>query len=109
MKKSVFLLSLILVSFSSFADKAPEWFCESESGKRDDNVIWSCGVGEGTSESMARADALREAIGEFRTICQYSADCSLSNIITEPKRLSCVHDSAGWKCYRLISVTILEK
>lgn len=107
MKALAFLL--IVINFQAFADqKSPDWFCVDESGKRDDNVIWSCGVGEAPSESLARADALREAFNEFKAICAYSSDCSLNNIITEPKRLSCIHSADRWKCYRLISVTILE-
>ncbi len=106
---SLCLLQLLIV-MPALADQKPEqWFCVEESGKRDDNVISSCGVGEGPSEGMARTDALREAFNEFKTICAYSADCDVNQVITEPKRLTCYHEKGYWKCYRLISVTLLEK
>lgn len=102
------LLLLIFSSFS-FADVKDNWFCTSESGKRNGNVMWACGVGEGTNEPFARERALKNAFEEYRLICEESADCANRPVIVEPKRLTCREEGRLWKCYRLIEVRIVEK
>ena len=97
---------LILILSVAHATPKEQWFCLEESGKRDQNVIWSCGVGEAPSESLARADALREAMKEFKTICEASADCSTQHVTVEPKRMTCLEMKDRWKCYRLIEVKL---
>jgi hypothetical protein len=99
------MILIIILSISHAASKE-QWFCTDESGKRDKNVIWSCGVGEAPSESLARADALKEAMKEFRTICEASRDCSTEHVIVEPKRMTCLEMKDRWKCYRLIEVRL---
>lgn len=96
----------LLLSFNAYAE---DWFCLTDSGKRNDNVISSCGVGEAPSESLARTDALNQAIAEFATICKWSSDCAGKQKSVEPKRLTCKQTKDRWKCYRLIEVTIGEK
>lgn len=102
------IIMLMLLSFKAMAadQKADQWFCRDESGKRDANVMWACGVGEGLYENQARAQALREAFKEYHTICEESADCDMKQAVVEPKRLTCVETMQGrmWKCYRLIEI-----
>ncbi len=100
---------LLILSFSVHAEDKPNWFCTEESGKREGNVLWACGVGEAPSESVARADGLREAISEFRVICQASVDCNMEQVTVEPKRMTCTHEKDRWKCYRLIEVVMVHK
>lgn len=89
--------------------KADPWFCVDESGRRNDNVLWACGVAEDLNEGQARSRALRVAIEEYRTICEESLDCQ-KGVIIEPKRMTCVETKLGlWKCYRLIEVRIRTK
>lgn len=106
------LIILILMGFGGLvhAEGKPEnWFCLDESGKRDGDFLLACGVGEGPSESLARADGLREAMNEFRTICQASVDCNMDQVMVEPKRMTCTHTGGAWKCYRLIEVVMIHK
>jgi hypothetical protein len=87
-----------------------DWFCESESGKRDDNVIWSCGMGDGIDEGTARKNALQAAIQEFDMICSLSSDCQGFRRSVEPKRTSCKQAASGvYTCTRLIVITLEKK
>ncbi len=107
--KYTFILIFIVFVILILAGKVhadDQWFCVEESGKRDDNVIWACGVGEGKTEHRSRREALSEALAAFRTLCVASVDCDIANVSVEPKRLSCTENSKGWKCYQLIVVTI---
>jgi hypothetical protein len=100
---------LILILFISInAHAADEWFCTEESGRRIGSVIQACGVGESAiDEGRAREKALEQALIEFHSICNISADCKGKDIIVEPKRLTCVVGKRGRiKCYRLIEVTV---
>jgi hypothetical protein len=107
------LMVLLVGSFYGHAeDKAKPkeaWFCLDESGKRDGDILWACGVGEAPSESLARADGLREAMNEFKTICQASVDCDANHVTVEPMRMTCTEGTKGWKCYRLIEVVMIHK
>jgi hypothetical protein len=96
-------LIFLLLSLQAHAD---DWFCTEESGKRDGNVIWSCGVGESTMENEARKRALLDAMDEFQLICQMSADCQGRRTIVEPKRMTCKPYNGHIKCYRMIEVTL---
>lgn len=99
---------MIMLIFPIMSHAGESWFCIDESGKRNDNVISACGVGEAPTERLARADALNQAIEEFATICKWSDDCVGKPRSVEPKRMTCKESAKGWKCYRLIEVTILE-
>ncbi len=100
----LFILSLFLIH----AHAADSWFCTDESGKRNDNVIYACGVGESTYEHLARKYALDHAIEEFKTICDLSSDCRGRKITVEPKRMTCISNGPIIKCYRLIEVQIAD-
>lgn len=97
------LMFLLTLSFQARAD----WFCDSESGKRDGGVIWSCGIGEGLDESTARENALRAAFREFELICSNSSDCEGKAKTVDPQRTSCKRDPRGFiSCTRLIVTTL---
>lgn len=110
----IFMLGLVLFfiglcTYQVNAEPAPKegnWFCEEESGKRDGNTIWACGVGEATLEHLSRKYALDHAIEEFNTLCQISSDCRGKKTSVEPKRMTCYKNGIILKCYRLIQVTI---
>lgn len=94
----------LIMSFNASAD---DWFCSTESGRRNDKVFWACGVGESQVEGAARTKALQAAVDEFTTICKMSSDCKDKPMRVEPKRLTCKEDKLGfYKCYRLIEVEI---
>lgn len=98
---------IIMTLFCSQHIMADQWFCSEESGRREGNVMYACGVGESMSEGYSRERALSAAINEFKTICEMSSDCKDREISVEPKRLECQHDKSGIiRCYRLIVVTI---
>lgn len=97
------LMLLISLSFQARAD----WFCDSESGKREGFVIWSCGIGEGLDEGTAREKALQAAFREFELICANSSDCDGKPRTVDPQRTSCKRDSRGFvSCTRLIITTL---
>lgn len=105
MKNLVMILLVVMA-----APTAADWFCETESGKRDDNVIWSCGMGDGIDEGTARRKALDAAIQEFEMICALSADCQGFRRSVEPKRTSCKQSPSGiYTCTRLIVITLAKK
>lgn len=114
----IYTAILLVLACEGISAKEPGWFCEEESGKRDGNKIYACGVGEAMDEMGAREKALETAISEFKLICALSVDCKDKPAIVTPMRMSCSHGaieiagwSAGrshWKCYRLI-VIALEK
>lgn len=97
-------LIFMLLSFQAHAD---DWFCTEEAGKRDGNVIWSCGVGESTTEDVARKKALLDAIEEFKILCSISADCEGRQTVVEPKRMTCKPFNGHTKCYRLIELHLI--
>lgn len=108
------ILMLVVFAFEAFA-KEPGWFCEEESGKREGNLIYACGVGEGHNEMAAREHALAHAINEFKSICELSSDCKGKSTIVTPMRMSCngepsknvlLRGTVNWKCYRLIVITV---
>lgn len=108
------IIITILMGFGSIAiaeEKVDQWFCRDESGKRDGNVLWACGVGESTGEATARAQALENAFNEYHVICAESADCDKNKVTVEPKRLTCTETFGGrlWKCYRLIEIVFHKK
>ena len=101
------IIVALLLSTQAFA--ADEWYCETQSGKRAGNTLWSCGIGSGLDESHAREDALKAAFREFDMICDSSADCAGKRKTVDPQRTSCKQDPRGFfSCVRLIVVT-LEK
>lgn len=100
---------LVVGFFLSQALFADEWFCTDESAKRSGNVISVCGVGDGLDEGAARHRALGNALTEFHTLCDLSADCAEHKLSAEPKRTTCSTKPNGLiKCYRLVEVTILN-
>ncbi len=100
-------LSLVTLLISQSAS-AQEWICNEMASVRKSNTILSCGVGEGSIEAQARAQALDYAIKEFHQICDESADCKNNEVNNEPLRNSCEQTAAGFRCYRGIRYTITE-
>jgi len=98
MFRLVILIILTLVASRAQAN----WVCQEESIFRIDNIITSCGIGEDTSESVARKEADRDAYQLFSTFCKNSSDCNKQKIIVYPKRNECVTVPNGFKCYRAI-------
>ncbi len=107
--RTLLIMTLLFTGHAFSETKNPEWFCTEEAGKREGRTLWSCGVGEEPLEQDARRAALHAAMGEFRIICEASADCKPTRVSVEPKRMSCIKQSTGWKCYRLIQVTMEDK
>jgi len=86
------------------------WFCDSESAKRDDDVFWACGMAEGISEGVVRADALKAAIQEFNMVCELSTDCRGRGRRVTPARTTCTEAKNGVvKCVRMIEVELFTK
>lgn len=118
----VSLLLSLLISMAFGAEQNPSWFCIDESGQRNGNVLWACGVGEAVTESAARQEALEAAFHEYHAICAESSNCQKKPTI-EPKRLSCIESKITkppslmyesgivkwWKCYRLIEVVFPDE
>lgn len=101
--KSILFVILFIPSLS-FADG---WFCEDDAGKRDGNIIYSCGMGDDLDEAGARLKALKDALTQFDLICEASSDCYSRHRTVEPKRTSCHRDPRGFiTCARLIVVTL---
>lgn len=100
------VILFLMLSVMSHAETKDAWFCTEESGKRDDNILWACGVGESTFEAQARQSALDHAIEEFETICAISSDCRSKRVSIEPKRMTCTEKKGIVKCYRLIEVRL---
>lgn len=120
MSKLMVVIWFLIFSFlsRSMADEKPDWFCTSQSGKRDGNVLSSCGMGEAFNEPDARNYALRRAIMAYEYICRRSDDCKGHKLSIEPKRMSCYKamepDMFGemsmvWRCYHLLEVTISDE
>lgn len=113
--KTILIMVMMWFGVEAFGEekKADSWFCTDESGKRDHDSLWACGVGEAMAESTARQEALKQAFIEFGTICNQSDDCHGYKVYIEPKRLTCVEQMFGpnkiWKCYRLIEVHISKE
>lgn len=104
-----FIISLLICSSSAFADENGSWYCAQDSSKRQGNILWICGMGDGTSEGPARMEALKNAIDQFNIICSNSTDCTWHPRTIDPQRTSCKKDPKGYfSCVRLIVVT-LEK
>ncbi len=98
---------LFILFISLPAAAQDQWFCTTESGKRQGDTIFACGTGEGMSEEYARKRALTNALGEFQIICEASTECRNRTTMVEPKRMTCTEASNGiWKCYRLVAITL---
>lgn len=98
-------LFLILISIQSHAD---QWQCTDDQAHRDDNVWYSCGLGESSLEGQARAWALDSAVIDFLKVCDLSTDCRGLKRTVEPKRTTCTEAKGMWKCYRMIQVTVQD-
>lgn len=111
--RTIIIIVIGMFSYEAFAwDKRMDpWFCSEESGKRDANVMWSCGVGEGLYEGDARNAALKSAFAEYHMICDESANCDTERAKVEPKRLTCIENPENhiWKCYRMIEIVFPRK
>lgn len=99
----------LLVLLMSVANAADQWFCTEASSARSGNVVQACGLGLGTSESKARAEAFDNATEEFRRICELSSDCRGHRVSLTPKRTTCKRMLDGLKCYRMVEFTILPE
>ena len=98
------LMVLILFSSTAFADS---WFCSQEASKREANVLWMCGIGEGLAEGEARIAALNNALKQFEIVCSSSDDCAGRPKSIDPERTECKRDPKGYvSCTRLIIVTL---
>lgn len=88
---------------------ADDWFCKSQTAKRNGNVLSVCGIGLGMmSEEAARGQAMRMAKLTFQDICYMDDDCkNRLHISAEPKRTECVQTSQYLiTCYQLLEFTI---
>ena len=99
---SIVILLILNIHSTSFAG----WFCKDVASERTGERLNTCGVGEGTSENEARADALEAAYKELDKICSKSADCNNFEITLRPLRNDCAKTPQGYKCYRGIEATI---
>lgn len=106
--RTLFFLSMMFFSLPAFAKD--DWFCERESAERNGGVYNICGVAQSNDETYARSRALSAALGDFDKMCSESADCDGRPKTVEPGRTSCSVEANGlWKCYRMITITILHK
>lgn len=105
------LIFVILFSQTAFAGE--EWFCTTQSSKVEGNTFYSCGVGEGFKENVARDEAMKAAINQFKALCEISTKCREMRIAIEPDRMSCEQGDAPtnsliykyqrpWKCHKLV-------
>lgn len=92
---------------SAFAGDA--WLCTEASSQRRDNNFISCGIGEASEESTARAKALQNAQVEFKSLCDLSTDCKGHVMTVWPERTSCTHNSDGYVCHRMVRFTVGEE
>lgn len=89
-----------------------EWLCKEESSLRRENLIYSCGVGNGVTENTARIAAFDAARAEFDKVCGASADCRGKQINVDPRRTHCqgglrANGVPGeYQCHRLIIFSI---
>lgn len=103
-------LTLVFLFISSVASATDDgnWLCEVESIQKQGNVFYACGIGVSYGESAARGQALRIAIGHFKTLCNESSDCAGKPKIMDPQRLSCRKDKTVYRCAQLIKITVTE-
>lgn len=78
------------------------WICQEMASERHGDIIKTCGVGEGKTESDARLMAFDSAYNEFKRVCDASEDCNVSSVGVIPKRNSCEKTKDNYKCYRMI-------
>jgi hypothetical protein len=97
-----FLILLLLVQ-SAWAD---EWFCTSQSSKKEGNGYLVCGVGRGSDVASAREDSLDQAKKEFQGLCAQSADCRWHDAVVEPLRTACSEKEGQFVCYRAVKYTL---
>jgi hypothetical protein len=97
------LIILLLIGNQAFSD---DWFCQHESGKREGDTIWACGIGEAISEGDARHNALKDAQREFSEICEMSNDCMGKKLNVDPQRTTCSPHNGHMKCYRLLVINL---
>lgn len=107
MNKIFVVILVCTVSLSAFGD---DWFCTEESSSRSGHVFSTCGVGEATTESLARQAATDNARLEFDTLCNQDVICKAHDVSVNPKRQSCSQLRDGsFKCNRLIEYTISDE
>ena len=77
-----------------------KWICHETASLKQENTVFSCGVGTGKTEAAARADARTNANQEFKMICSEDIKCKGYKTEISPMRNSCVKSAKGYKCYR---------
>jgi hypothetical protein len=104
--KNIIVLVVGIVSIHAHAD---DWICKTQSViKQSQATIITCGIGEETSESVARDLAREDAVQEFRRFCQESSDCREFDYNVEPKRLDCERHGQLISCYQALQFNILD-
>lgn len=100
--KYLFILFFLMVSTA----KADQWLCTEAASQRSGDTIKSCGVGTGSDEAQARAQALDYAKHEFKSICEASSDCVNHYVTAQPMRTACSKEDGIYSCQRLVVFTI---
>ncbi len=107
MLKSLFILGL-LIPINGYTQD--QWLCsQSSSELRGEGAIAACGVGEGSTEGLARKEALKDARNEFDAVCAAGTECALLRYSVEPRRATCEEKVGGWKCFRLVVFRVKEE
>lgn len=101
----LFPLLLVCCSINTFGRET--WLCSSQASQIQGSSILACGVGEGSSESIARRNALLSAKEEFSGLCDANSECSLHRHSAVPGRTTCESNVGHWKCYRLVTYTVV--
>jgi hypothetical protein len=90
-----------------------DWRCTEQGITREGSVFVSCGMGEGTNESIARENALYSATTDFKSLCSMDSNCKNHKVSVEPGRMTCeresndtIYGAGSFKCYRIIRFTI---
>lgn len=116
MNKFCMLLCILMVDRAASEEK---WFCVDSQAMRQDNIMSVCGIGTSLgNEGEARANALKNAMDEFKILCSLSSDCRGRKVNIEPKRSTCFekklmspdnsYSYREFTCHRMFVFTILE-
>lgn len=85
------------------------WTCKQASSIAEGNDFYSCGIGESQNEQTARDIAREASLREFQEICRRSANCRGYDYIITPQRTDCEKKSSKYKCYRGLSIRIINE
>lgn len=97
---------LLVLNLAHGAQTDDKWICTQTGTYKTGNVWSACGVAQGDTEERARLAALDHALDEFKALCAIQTGCKDSDKSVEPKRTTCLMNQWGWKCYRMVEITL---